>query len=82
MESPYGYQPVRVELFKQRIGQKQAAKDIGVSWGHFRKVIIGHCHPMQAVREKLPVYLGVPLEELFTPEVLAKPYAAGRGVKR
>lgn len=73
-ETPFGYQPVRVVLYERHISQREAARDIGVSWRHFRNCVTGRTHPMDIVREKLPVYLGVPLEDLFTPELLAKPY--------
>jgi hypothetical protein len=82
METVFGYQPLRLELFKQHIDGTKAARDLGVSYGHLRRCITGRNRPCDVLREKLPAYLGVPLEELFTPEVLAKPYVVGRGVKR
>lgn len=78
MQTPHGYQPLRDVLKRQGISQVKAAEDLGVSWRHFRNVIIGRTRPMDSLREKLPVYLGVPLEELFTPSILAKPYESHR----
>jgi transcriptional regulator with XRE-family HTH domain len=82
METIFGTQPLRLVLFQQDITGTKVATDLDISYGHLRRVITGRCRPMDDVREKLPAYLGVPLEELFTPEVLAKPYVVGRGVKR
>ncbi|MFF4893861.1 hypothetical protein [Micromonospora chersina] len=33
----HGWQPAKVELFKQRLGIQQAADEIGVPYEHFRK---------------------------------------------
>lgn len=74
METPHGYQPLRGVLMRQGIPQRKAAADCGVPWRHFRNVIIGRTHPMDTLREKLPVYLGVPLDELFTSSALAHRY--------
>ena len=74
VDTPFGYQPARFILYRKRISQMQAAKDLGIPWSHFRRCLTGRTHPMDVVREKLPEYLGVSLEDLFTPELLAKPY--------
>jgi hypothetical protein len=76
MPTPHGYQPLREVLKEQGIPQPKAAKDLGVSWRHFRNVIIGRTRPVDVLREKLPVYLGVELRDLFTRSILAKPYEA------
>ena len=71
----YGYQPLRVELYRQRISVQKCADDMGVTFGHLRKVIIGHTRPKPVLREKLPAYLGVDLEDLFTEDILDQPYS-------
>lgn len=74
MITPHGYQPLREVLNKQGISQAKAAKDMGVPYRHLRNVIIGRTHPMDVLRERLPIYLGAPLVDLFTPSMLAKEY--------
>lgn len=78
----FGYQPIRVVLYEQNISQQQAAKDLGVPWSHFRRCVTGRTRPMGILRKKLPEYLGVPLEDLFTPEILAKPYLYEQGAAK
>lgn len=67
-------QPAREIMRQQQIRIDHAAEQMGVSYRHLRYVLRGITAPMDAVREQLPVILGVPLVELFTPELLARSY--------
>ncbi|MBQ1018589.1 hypothetical protein KBX71_12050 [Micromonospora sp. D93] len=51
-----------------------AARTIDVVEEHLRNVLRGITRPMPEVRDRLPKLLGLPLDELFTADVLAKPY--------
>jgi hypothetical protein len=70
----FGFQPARVELFKQRKSIHAAAAEIGCSPKHLENVVRGRTHPSSLVRILLPEILGVPLEDLFTKDILAKEY--------
>jgi hypothetical protein len=76
--SKFGRQPARMALRRERYTIKLAAEIIGVPESHLRIAVGGYARPMDAVREKLPVLVGVPLEDLFTPDALAKPYDASK----
>jgi hypothetical protein len=65
-------------LRRERYTIRLAAELIGVPESHLRIAVGGYARPMDAVREKLPTLVGVPLEELFTPAALAKPYDASK----
>lgn len=81
MATKFGRQPARDILFLARISVADAAKQIGVSRLHLTNALHGWITPCPAVREQLPNLLNRPLEELFTPEVLARPFWSRWGVK-
>ena len=76
--SKFGRQPARVALRRERYTIKLAAELIGVPESHLRIALGGYARPMDAVREKLPIPVGVPLEQLFTPAAIEKPYDASK----
>lgn len=65
-------QPARQHLSDQRWSIAKAAAKIGVPEGHLRCAIYGVAAPNDVVRAKLPDLLGVPLDELFDAELLAR----------
>jgi hypothetical protein len=79
---PFGVQPARQVLYSQRWSLPRAAAQIDVPPTHFFNCIHGKCPPSPDVRDRLPALLGLPLSELFTAEVLAKPYGGPRGAYR
>jgi transcriptional regulator with XRE-family HTH domain len=59
------------------------AEEIGVKRSHLAKSLYGYCTPCQAVRNRLPQILNTPLDQLFTPELLARHYTGTRpGVRK
>ncbi|GEM_PF-1535216 len=76
-----GVQPARAALVAQRYTDRLAAEAIHVDVAHFRNAIKGVAHPSNAIRERLPVLLGVPLGELFTQESLSRPYLVDLGYR-
>lgn len=72
------YQPAREVMYAQRWSAALLAEEIGVSYGHLRCVLAGTSALSPEVREKLPQILGTPLEELFSPELLARQYHGRR----
>ncbi|MBM0258956.1 hypothetical protein [Micromonospora sp. 4G55] len=80
MPSRFGRQPAADALRRERWSIPLAARQIDVPENHLRTAVGGYNRPMPEVRERLPKLLGLPLEELFTPEVLARPYCPGRNV--
>lgn len=75
-----GTQPLRAILQAQRYTTRQAADAIGVDWVHLGSTIKGSIRPCQAIRDRLPALLGVPLEDLYTPDMLVLPYMGDVGV--
>lgn len=76
----HGPQPLRAVLTKNRYTVRQAAAAINVDPLHLTNVIRGGARPCQAVRDRLPELLGVPLEELFTEDALLLPYMGDLGL--
>lgn len=58
---------------------RKIADEIGVPYAHLGNALTGRIIPNDDVREKLPAFLGVPLEELFTSDVLAQKHDEKRG---
>ena len=75
-----GVQPLRAVLVAQRYTTRQAADAIGVDWVHLGGTIKGHIRPCQVIRDRLPELLGVPLEDLYTPDMLVLPYMGDLGI--
>ncbi|MDJ0396780.1 hypothetical protein QMK17_26190 [Rhodococcus sp. G-MC3] len=74
-ESRYGEQPLARILREQRWTFTLMADELGVSRRQVGNAAKGWSRPIPALREQLPIILGVPLEELFTPSAL-EPFAA------
>jgi ribosome-binding protein aMBF1 (putative translation factor) len=79
----FGVQPALAALRAERWSTALAARTIGVPENHLKHVVHGRTYPNAIVREKLPELLGLPLEDLFVPDMLAKTYDGTRawGVK-
>lgn len=71
-------QPARQILRDQYLTITDAADRIGVPQGHLRAVLAGTVAPQRTVRERLPELLGVPLEDLFTQDLLAREWTGPR----
>lgn len=78
--SRHGVQPARAFLQARRFTTRQAADAIRVDLTHLASAIGGHVRPCQAVRDRLPNLLGVPLQDLFSEEALRLPYAGDLGL--
>lgn len=74
----FGVQPVRDILADRGITVREATKALGLKGTHFQNTMLGYTAPCNAVREALPKYLGLPLEQLYTPEALAARYFRSR----
>jgi hypothetical protein len=68
--SRYGVQPAREALARHGLNVRMAADALNENVGHLNNALLGHTSPCGRLRESLPALLGVPLEELFTPEIL------------
>jgi hypothetical protein len=79
----FGTQPAVAALRAERWSIALAARTIGVPETHLRNAVLGRTYPNAIVREKLPALLGIGLEDLFIPDMLAKAYSASQawGVK-
>lgn len=69
-----GYQPAREVMEKLAISVREAARDLDIPGRHLDYALRGKAHPMDIVRQRLPIYLRTPLHKLFTPESLARRY--------
>ena len=80
------YQPVRKHLSDQRWSIPAAVREINNILDRPGEITIGHLHytstglavPSPALREGLPILLGVPLEELFDADLLAREWSGHR----
>lgn len=78
----YGVQPAKARLRASGLSVARAALAVGVTHAHLNGTIHGHIRPNHEVRERLPKVLGIPLDELFTTEILRDEPGAGRGTPR
>ncbi len=65
-------QPGLTAIQSQARSVSGLARLIGVPDAELRATPYGKCRPSVVIREKLPLILGVPLESLFDPGVLAE----------
>lgn len=70
--SRFGRQPVADLLKARGITRVQMARRVGMPVSIFNNTMAGHQTPSQELRDGLVRELGVPLEELFTEEPLAR----------
>lgn len=76
----YGKQPFLDEVQRMGISYRTAAALIEVPYLHFRHAGYGYVVAKYELRDKLAEFLGKPVTELFTEEVLAKvPHYGPRG---
>lgn len=75
----YGVQPGFHAIYARGVSMRSIAIAIGVDYHHLNQTLNGVIRPRPEVKERLPQYLGVSLEQLFTPEILAEPAGAGKG---
>ncbi len=66
----YGIQPLGKELARQRWTVAAAARQLGVEYPQLYNAVTGRITPTIHLRNALPTLLDVPLEKLFTVEVL------------
>jgi hypothetical protein len=67
-------------LREQRWSYPAAAEKIGVHPIHFACAVTGRVRPCRAIRKRLPLLLGVPLEDLFNPDRIDKPFLGDLGI--
>lgn len=73
---PQRRQPAR-DILKQRGWSVSAAAEaLGENRSHLNSALLGKVPPCNRLRESLPRWLGVPLTELFTPELLVRTYGS------
>ncbi len=77
--SKFGRQSAYQVLSRERWSVAHAAREINIHYPHLLRALMGVVRPCEEVRERLPRLLGVPLESLFTEEILAEPYVFARG---
>jgi transcriptional regulator with XRE-family HTH domain len=66
----YGVQPAKAILFKKKMTAARASREIQVDQKHLTNALTGRVRPRPEVRERLPLLLNVPLEQLFTEQAL------------
>lgn len=78
--SRFGDQPARKVLLDRELAVTDASLAMDVGYPQLFSALRGHTRPSEVIRERLPKYLGLPLESLFTPEAL-EPIGTRRGRK-
>jgi transcriptional regulator with XRE-family HTH domain len=63
----------------RNLSTRLAAEKIGVLHSHLGNALNGRTAPSDKAREGLSKLLALPVEELFTPELLARFYTGPRG---
>ena len=74
----FGRQPARDILKARGWSITAAAEELKENRSHLNAALLGRVPPCDALRESLPRMLGIPLEKLFTHELLALPYGRSR----
>jgi hypothetical protein len=67
-------QPGKAVLFSKGMTIAGVARAIGINRNHLHTSLMGITPPCPELRERLPKYLDITLEETFTPALLARPY--------
>lgn len=70
----FGWQPAKVEVFKQRISARSIARELDISHRHVENALRGRAVPCPELRAWLVKHLNKPLSKLFTAEVLQHEY--------
>jgi DNA-binding Xre family transcriptional regulator len=78
----FGRQPAALKLFKAEYKISEVASLVEINHRHIRHVIIGRVRPRPELVDALCGLLECEPEDLFTAEVLAKPYRVTRPAKR
>jgi transcriptional regulator with XRE-family HTH domain len=73
LPTKYGTQPAHQIVFAQGRTIAAVARILRISEVHLKLALSGRIRPNYEVRERLPEFLGVPLEELFTEDALEPP---------
>lgn len=73
----YGDQPVRLILRERGLNLKILAAATGIGYATLYAAVTGKIRPNAAIREAVPSYLKVTLEECFTPEAIEHPSRHG-----
>jgi transcriptional regulator with XRE-family HTH domain len=74
----FGPQPLRGVLARKGVTLANLARLNDIPYAHMIMIARGRTRPSPAACERLPKFLGVPLEELFSSDALAKPYDGQR----
>jgi hypothetical protein len=74
--------PAYYLLKQQRRSMGAVAQAINVPYIHLRNVLYGAVVPSPEIRGRLPLLLGVPIEELFDADVLKREFAASHRPKK
>ena len=57
---------------KETVKTKAAPEDLGVSWQHLDAVLLGERDGSKGLRERVAEYVGVPVDEFWTPPEVAR----------
>ena len=79
--TPYPRQPLTGILKARGVTQTQAAEALGMTFLQLRDMLLGRRAITPELADRITSYTGLPIEQCFTPEVLAKrPRAARLGL--
>lgn len=73
----YGDQPVRDILRDRKMTLKQLAAATGIGYSTLYAAVTGVVRPNNAIRERVPTFLGVELGQCFTAEAIQHPSRYG-----
>lgn len=74
MKSIFGRQPAYDKAKEQSQSFRRLARDGDLNYTHLVNAVNGRCRPNDEVRQRLPHLLNARIWELFTPEVLERPF--------
>lgn len=82
MSTKFGRQPVYAEMYRRFTNPRAVARDLNdsrITESSLYMACAGHVPPSDAIRERLPKYMGMDLSEMFTEDALAARHIGKRG---
>lgn len=68
----YGWQPAKFELLKVGISAREMGRRFDLSYRHVENVLRGKTAPVPTTLKAIADTVGMPIEDIFTPELISR----------